>query len=141
MLPDKSFCQNSLFLFREAAKHNKNCCRLMKYFICFVSIPSTPSVPSTLWSILRPSVPSTPSACLRSSVPSIALSEAYILENTPLGGGGISANVIWRKKYEKVKRNRGKMQKKKKERREKRKKVERKRKKGERKRVQSRALW
>ena len=30
----------------------------------------------------------------------------YILENTPLGGG-ISADVIWGKKYEKRKRNRG----------------------------------
>jgi hypothetical protein len=36
---------------------------------------------------------------------------AYILENTPLGGGGgkISADVIWGKKYEKTKRKRGKM--------------------------------
>ncbi len=42
---------------------------------------------------------------------------------TPLGGGKISADVIWEKKYEKGKRKRGKMQKKK----------ERKRKKGERK--------
>jgi hypothetical protein len=34
----------------------------------------------------------------------------YILENTsPLEGGGISADVIWGKKYEKVKRKRRKM--------------------------------
>jgi hypothetical protein len=33
----------------------------------------------------------------------------YILENTPLGGGGISADVIWREKYEKAKRKRRKM--------------------------------
>jgi hypothetical protein len=31
---------------------------------------------------------------------------AYILENTPLGGG-ISADVIWGKKYEKATRKRG----------------------------------
>jgi hypothetical protein len=36
---------------------------------------------------------------------------AYILENTPAPGGRgkISANVIWGKKYEKVKRKRGKI--------------------------------
>jgi hypothetical protein len=45
----------------------------------------------------------------------------YISENTPSPSrGGISADVIWRKKYEKVKRERGE-------------KRERKRKKGERK--------
>ncbi len=35
----------------------------------------------------------------------------YILENTPPpgGGNGISADVIWGKKYEKVKRKKGKM--------------------------------
>ncbi len=42
---------------------------------------------------------------------------AYILENTlpPPGGGKISADVIWGKKYEKAKRKRGKMYKKKEE--------------------------
>jgi hypothetical protein len=33
----------------------------------------------------------------------------FILENTPPHPGGISADVIWWKKYEKVKRKRGKM--------------------------------
>jgi hypothetical protein len=35
----------------------------------------------------------------------------YILENTlpPLGGGEISADVIWGKKYEKAKRKKGKI--------------------------------
>jgi hypothetical protein len=33
---------------------------------------------------------------------------AYILENTP-GGGGISADVIWGKKYEKAMRKKGKL--------------------------------
>jgi hypothetical protein len=38
------------------------------------------------------------------------------LENTPPPGGeGISADVIWGKKYEKAKRKRGKMKKKKEE--------------------------
>jgi hypothetical protein len=34
----------------------------------------------------------------------------YIMENTPSPwGGGISADVIWGKKYEKARRKRGKM--------------------------------
>jgi hypothetical protein len=44
------------------------------------------------------------------------------LENTPGRGGGISANVIWGKKYEKRKTNRVKMQDKMEERERKRKK-------------------
>jgi hypothetical protein len=49
------------------------------------------------------------------------------LENTPpLGGGKISADVIWGKKYEKAKRKRGKIGKKKEERGKKRRKGERK---------------
>jgi hypothetical protein len=51
-------------------------------------------------------------------------SGVYILENTqyppPPPGGGISANVIWGKKYEKAKRKGGKMFKKKGERGKKR---------------------
>jgi hypothetical protein len=54
---------------------------------------------------------------------------AYILVNTPPPLGGISANVIWGKKYDKWKRKGGKYKKRK------RKKRERKRKKGKRKRV------
>jgi hypothetical protein len=37
----------------------------------------------------------------------LLVSGVYILENTPPWGGGISADVIWGKKYEKVKRKRG----------------------------------
>jgi hypothetical protein len=42
--------------------------------------------------------------------PECSAAEVYILENTsPRGGGGISADVIWRKKYENAKNKKGKM--------------------------------
>jgi hypothetical protein len=45
-----------------------------------------------------------------SNITSVSMPGVYILENTPppLGGGEISADVIWGKKYEKAKRKRGK---------------------------------
>jgi hypothetical protein len=56
----------------------------------------------------------------------LLLSGVYILKNTPPPPGGkISADVIWGKKYEKLKRKRGKMYKKKEE-REKKKEIRRK---------------
>ncbi len=47
---------------------------------------------------------------------SVLQAGVHILENTPPGGGEISADVILGKKYENCKRKRGKMSKKKEER-------------------------
>jgi hypothetical protein len=57
----------------------------------------------------------------------------YIMENSPPPGGGgeISADVIWGKKYEKAKRKRGKMLKKKEEREKKKEERGKKMRKGE----------